>query len=94
MADPDDIRIILNSTEWLDAPQTVLDTLKSMTSGTVTIDASAQEPIGGQIAQLLLAAKKTAADNDWSLKIEDASEAFTKSVETLGLLEAFEELNA
>ena len=94
MADPNNSHIILNSAEWLDAPQTVLDTLKSVKSGTVTIDASASEPIGAQIAQLLLAAQKTAADNNGLLKIEDASEAFLNSLETLGLTAAFEDLNA
>lgn len=89
MADPNNFHIILNSAEWLDAPQAVLETLKSVKSGTVTIDASAPDPIGAQIAQLLLAAKKTAADNNGLLKIEDASEAFMNSLETLGLTAVF-----
>jgi anti-anti-sigma regulatory factor len=94
MADPNNFHIILNNAEWLDAPEAVLEVLKSVKSGTVTIDASAPDPIGAQVAQLLLAAKKTATDSNGLLKIEDASEAFMNSLKTLGLMTAFEELSA
>ena len=92
MADTSEFQITLKAGEWLDAPHAVLDKLKSVKSETVTIDASASEPIGAQIAQLLLAAKKSASENAWDLKIVNASDEFLSSLETLGLASFLEEV--
>lgn len=94
MARPKEIHITLNSGDWLDAPHDILEKLRSVKFDTVTIDASAPEAIGAQIAQLILAAQKTASENDGSLKIENASEAFMISLKILGLSTVFEELNS
>lgn len=92
MVDPNELKITLNVGEWLDGPHAVLEKLKSVKTKTVTIDASAPQAVGAQIAQLLLATKTTAMENDGHLKIVNASAEFLNSLEALGISLAFEEV--
>lgn len=92
MSKEHDIMITLKNDEWLDSPNVVVEQLRAVKSESVTIDASASEPLGAQIAQMILSAKKTASLNNGDLKFKNASDEFTRSLDVLGLTSAFEEL--
>lgn len=77
--------ICLHSDKWMDSPETHIVSMNVATEGDITIDASESGPVPAQVAQILLAAQRTAIGRGAKLNIENPSEAVVSSLETLGL---------
>ena len=92
MPDKKEKHVTLDVDAWLDAPASVFEVLRAVKTQTVTIDASTQTPLGAQLAQLLLSAKRTALENEGDLRIQNPSQQFKQSIQVLGLMDEFEGL--
>ncbi len=81
----------LDPVDWLDAPQAAVAALLARADGGPVIDAASAGPIPAQIAQLLLAARASAAESGQRLRIERPSLAVVQSLAALGLTDLLTE---
>ncbi len=77
--------ITLDVEGWLDSPQPVIAEIMAGQSENIVIDASTASSVPAQIAQLLIAARRSALANGGSLEIHQPSEAVKRSLSLLGL---------
>ncbi|WP_127104928.1 STAS domain-containing protein [Pararhodobacter zhoushanensis] len=85
MAETEPEPLILDPDEWMDAPQAVIDAILARTGPRLVINASNSGAVPGSVAQLLLAARRTAAARDQTLLIAQPSQAAQASLTALGL---------
>lgn len=85
-----EMKINLDADAWHDAPDEVIDKLRSSQWELLTIDATDAKPPGAQVAQLLLSAQKTSVEANRELRILHASDTFKSGLQALGLFEALE----
>lgn len=90
MPQPKEMKINLDADAWHDAPDEILDKLRSSQWDLLTFDATDAKPAGAQIAQLLLSAQKTSVETNRELRIENTSDTFKSGLRTLGLFDALE----
>ena len=85
MAETEPEPLILDPDEWMDAPQAVIDAILARTGPSLVVDASKTGAITGSVAQMLLAARRTAAARNQTLRIMRPSDAAQTSLTALGL---------
>lgn len=83
--DPASDRLLLDADGWSDAPQVILDRLRTRGGTDLVIDAAGAGPIPAQVVQILLAARATALSRGYAFRIEDPSDAARQSLEAIGL---------
>ncbi len=77
--------IALDAALWAEAPDTALNALRSQQTGDIRLDATGDDPITAQVAQLLLAAQAAASARGAVLRLERPSPSVVESLAALGL---------
>ncbi|MFN4098855.1 MAG: hypothetical protein ACK4GT_03670 [Pararhodobacter sp.] len=94
MAEPESDRLYLDPDAWTDAPQVAIDSLLARVGGGLVIDASGAGVIPAQLAQLLVAARRSARAQGQGFRLDSPSDAARQSLTAIGLADLLDEVPA